>query len=357
MKRFLLHSLLVLGLLSAPNTGIAEAADDSPAASSGKKKKKKKAANKKATGKKSKAKGVSKKEREASIKKLKIDGITSDSYEETAFYAAKTGNDVLLMHLLNAGVDPNLQNSMGRSLLSWAAGEKHVNCVKLLLAKPGIEVNTRFHPLWWAVFSATRRYGEKKNDCIELLLKHPGIDLNCREAFGIEDFVPLSAAIVQPRIFKQLLDAGADVNAHNGHVLEIMSDDAEEANELYFKETQQLLFNAPGFDPNIADENGNTILHRTCRDVDCSEESIAVIPWLLSIPGIDINKRNKLGETPAHILFSNTSASTSSLEHMLSAPGIDLTLKDGQGKSILQRAIEGGDPDSIKALQDKGVKE
>lgn len=320
---------------------------------------------KKKSVKKKKADKKAKKEKAVAIRKLEASGITEEQYGEKAVEAVLKGNALLLENLLKAGLDANYRVAEGNSLLWLAARDGHAECAKLLLEQPGIEVNTKPYPLWTAVYSATRKYGARPNDCIPLLLNAPGIDLNCREKYGIEDYTPLAAALVKPELFKQLLDAGADVNAHHGLALKNLQDEADEYRQsenaeraAAIEKSAEMLFSAPGFDPNVTDEKGDTILHRLCRDLDGRSGVEDELAWVLNVPGIDVNKCNANGETAAHLLFSSSSVTDECVKRFIKTPGLNLTIKDQQGTTAIQRASKSYAADRyLNILHEAGIKE
>ena len=109
-------------------------------------------------------------------------GYTPSKYKRELVHAVQDDNIELLKLLLTAGVDPNYSDVLIKAVKS---GKEE--CVQLLLAAPGINVNKEdehgITPLYWAVI-----YG--RSECVKLLLAAPGIDVNKATPFG----TPLSSA-------------------------------------------------------------------------------------------------------------------------------------------------------------------
>ena len=104
---------------------------------------------------------------------------------------AKYGDIELLAQLITAGADVNAADNDGWTPLHWAAYKGHVECVRLLLAAPGIDVNKAdknkkygWTPLIWAVVKG-------HVECVRLLLAAPGIDVNKADNNGV---TPLKVA-------------------------------------------------------------------------------------------------------------------------------------------------------------------
>lgn len=130
--------------------------------------------------------------RQQAIEKLHTHGIYASSYDENLITAIKDNNTYLLQLLIDAGADVNqlytADFAMGSPPLFWAAYYGHAECVKLLLAAPGIDVNRTGEygatPLYRAAY-----FGH--DECVKLLLAAPGIDVNKADKYG---YTPLSTA-------------------------------------------------------------------------------------------------------------------------------------------------------------------
>ncbi len=140
--------------------------------------------------------------------------------------------------------------------LQWAVLKNRNECVRLLLAAPGIDVNTA-DKYGWTPLNVAAHGGH--TECVRLLLAAPGIDVN--KVYKYYDWTPLCWA------------------ASCGHV-----------------ECVKLLLAAPGIDVNKADNEGATPLYVAAKNgkVEC-------VKLLLSAPGIDVNKADDEGATPLYV--------------------------------------------------------
>ena len=230
--------------------------------------------------------------------------------------------------LIEAGADVNIENRYGFTPLYLAACAGHSECVKLLLAAPGIDVSDRSlvtlavmqndvstvktlilsHPdsnaLYWAASLG-------HTECLKLLLAAPGIDVNLLQG----NDTPLSIAVEHghTECVKLLLAApGIDVNTTKWeeNLSEFARSKMFEAYGTFrtplakaaiagHTECVKLLLTAPGIDVNIKDRHGNTPLHEAA-----SAGHTECVKLLLTAPGIDVNIENRYGYTPLDMATS-----------------------------------------------------
>ncbi len=120
-------------------------------------------------------------------------GISATEYSDKLYEAAGDGDEKLLRLLVAAGADVN---STGGDYhwpaLTVAAARGHEDCVKVLLAAPGIEVNKKEQSevkgtaFYWAV-------REKQYACQWLLQGHKDVNINMPDA---KSFYPLHVAVM-----------------------------------------------------------------------------------------------------------------------------------------------------------------
>ncbi len=151
-----------------------------------------------------------------------------------------------------AGVNPNVSNEYGDTLLMLAAGQANAEVTWQLVALGG-HVNAQnpyfknYTPLIMAILA-------KAPDCVEALLQSPELDLHLTDTEGNP---PLAYAVVvnQPAIVDMLLKRGANPNQSNYDGLTPL---AQACGLESLSLVQKLL--AAKADPNLADLDGDTPL-------------------------------------------------------------------------------------------------
>lgn len=175
-------------------------------------------------------------------RKLQELGITQDQYINALLAAAEEGQLERLILLVSAGTNPNcISHRYGCTPLILAAYNGHNECVRHLLAVPGIDVNKT--QVFYNTTALIKAALNGHTECVRLLLAAPGInvnhvDINHRTALG-------SAA-------------------EHGHA-----------------ECVRLLLSAPGIDVNQT--RPPLILAAFYGNTEC-------VKLLLTAPGIDVNK-------------------------------------------------------------------
>lgn len=167
----------------------------------------------------------------------------------SACIAAGRGDAEALKRLLAAGVNPNAtlpchEMSAPMSLLYLAVCGLHTECVRLLLAQPGIDVNMR-----GGMHSAPLHMAVSRNspELVRLLLAAPGIDVNATDSWAM---------------------CGSRTPLHT-------------AAALGRAECLRLLLAAPGIKPDARDRRGRTPLEAALEagHVTCAELLRQVRTW------------------------------------------------------------------------------
>ena len=280
-----------------------------------------------------------------------------------AFRACETGNLDMLKEFISIGIDVNMKDQYGYSLLHKAVREEHINIVEFLIEN-GADVNAEDlaenTPLYYAIetgnvnevkmlvdnkadintiyklgitplICAIDFYKEKREknfyEIIELLIAN-GADINIESEFG----TPLIRAVTdeQNDIVKLLIDNGADINKMDefeGTPLHIASKNGnKELVELFIskganidveldlfrstplhyaasygqKEIVKLLINY-GAEITKKDFEDDTPLHLAVK-----YGSKEIVEYLLS-KGADLEDKNKYGKTPLLCLIAGES--------------------------------------------------
>ncbi len=103
-------------------------------------------------------------------KRLQKKGIATADYNEKLDFIKSAE---LLKLLIAAGADVNAVSG-GNPALHWPAYQGRVECVKLLLSAPGIEVNKRSEDGWWTPLKAAKI--QNRTECARLLREAGGTE-------------------------------------------------------------------------------------------------------------------------------------------------------------------------------------
>jgi len=253
--------------------------------------------------------------------------------------AAAKGQTEVVQVLLDYGVNPNSANANGSGALGAAVAFGHAKCAELLI-NAGADVNaktTKFfvwrginvyvgaNPLTSASFNGHLT-------AVKVLLKN-NADPNIENEKGTTPLFA-AAAMNHTEICKELIDAGANVNA------QIKED-------YIYKENNTLTGNTPLSGP-------------------CYFGHYNVVKLLLD-KGADPNLKNKVGLTP---IFGAASKGHVKICKLLIEKGADVNVKttekftsivDGPeiqpGLTPLVSAVASGNPEIVKLLIDKGAKD
>lgn len=213
--------------------------------------------------------------------------------------AASIGNAVLAKQLLEGGGVYTID--LGRALYK-AAQKGHVEVVKLLLARPGVEVNflesDRRTPLSWAA-------GEGHETLVKLLLAHPDVDVNLKD------------------LHKQTSLSWAAAEGHEAIV--------------------KLLLAHLDIDANLQDAKKRTPLLWAAR---YGHE--AVVKLLLAHPDIDANRKDYFGITPLWeaVSIKNDAVANLFLAHF----NVQFDSKDNFERTFLSWASENGDEEVVGGI-------
>lgn len=108
----------------------------------------------------------------------------------------------------------NIRDSFGRTPLSYAANEGHMETVKLLLMEDSIKINSKNYigqtELWAAA-------GSGHEEVVKLLLAADGIDVNLKDKYGRKALF-VAAKSGQEEVVKLLL-AADDIDINSARIL------------------------------------------------------------------------------------------------------------------------------------------
>lgn len=253
--------------------------------------------------------------------------------------------------LIAAGADVN-DSCYGKSPLWWAAKSGYTECVRLLLAVPGIDItkNTPF------VISAAGGHIE----CLKLFLEQPGVDVNQMDGdkwtaiqyaawYGFSDCVKflLDVPGIKPNEGCGRTALWCAARQGNAECLRLLlahgpADDVDNAlgiaAEFGHTECVRILAQVPGVNVNMH--------HPLLYAVRSGQ--VETVQALLEIPGIDVNDVDDVGLA---LGLAAESGYAEIVELLLAAPGIDVNcLHHGRNDASLHAAIKAGQTACVKLL-------
>ena len=217
--------------------------------------------------------------------------------------AAASGKHRVIDYILSQGIDVNVKNSAGETLLHVAAGEGQAATAEFLISK-GADVNAKDRwkrtPLHLAAMCGHTKTAE--------LLISKGADAN-EMTNGVATPLHVAALFGQIKAAELLISKGADVNTK--------------------------------------DNTGNTPLHWA------AEASHTKTAEFLISKGADVNAMNENGWTALH--YAASEGHTATAEFLISK-GADVNATDDDGETALDPAIESKHKETEKLLRAHGAK-
>ncbi len=329
---------------------------------------------------------------------LSVPGIELNSKdrdgETPLFKACREGQTECARLLLSTpGVDINTRNHMGESAFIVASCYADTLALfrpfsdRLRLTEDDLEM---YGPLWMASDDANivllsilnpadiplallgkMLDSENPEPILKAILAHPSFCLNSRD--GDEKTLLHYAVTARNAVaVKLLLDAGADVSSLDGfyyyapecHRLIQHAGDARKKILLSslpplhraIMEQNPLLLSTllqAGNDVNMTDDNDCTPLHFALSFIngsraECRQNHIRCVNILLSTPGVDVNRKNGIGESALHLAVETESAEC--LQSVLSLPDVKLNDKNNDGNTALHLAAEQADGKCLRLL-------
>jgi uncharacterized protein len=223
-------------------------------------------------------------------------------FDEKSFFAAAQARDMLAINaFFDGGINPNAQNSEGRTVLIAAAARGDLEIVNVLLAR-GVDPNVKDKRGYTAMSHAIEAMYE---DVVDALLNRPELDPNSR---GLNGRPALSAYVWRDNKerVEKLLAHGADVSA--------------------------------------VDNDGDTALHGAGQT-----GNVEIIRMLLD-KGANPNVKNKVGGTP--LMWAAVYGHTDAARTLLSR-GADASLKDNDGITAVEWAERNKRDNVVQLLRGK----
>lgn len=236
---------------------------------------------------------------DAAKRLLKLRGY---DFDEKSFFAAAQARDLMAIHaFFDAGINPNAQDSDGRTVLISAAARGHLEVVNVLLSR-GVDLNVKDRAGDTALTHAIQAMYE---DVVDTLLNHPQLDPNCPGLKG------------QPALFAY-----------------VWRDNKERVEKLL----------ARGADAKAQDADGDTALH------GAAEIGNVEIIQLLLDKGANPNAKNQQGGTP--LMWAAVYGNYDAAELLLSR-GADASVKDIDGVTAAEWAARNNRDKVVSLLRGK----
>jgi ankyrin repeat protein len=240
-------------------------------------------------------------------------------------WAAENGDEAVMKLLLaKEGVDPDSKDKDGQTPLSWAAVNGHEAVVELLLAKDGVYPDFKDEygrtPLSWAAGSSL--WPAKKGQEAVVQLATDGVDPDSRDGQ-----IPLSWATEKAHeaVVKLLLAKDdVDPDSKNDDGRTPLSWVAWKGHDTVVK----LFLAKDGVDPDLRDDYGRTPLSWAAEN-GCE----AVVKLLLINDGVDPNFKDKYGRTPLSWVAVNGHEAV--LKLLIAKDGVNMNVKDTSRRTLL----------------------
>jgi ankyrin repeat protein len=269
-------------------------------------------------------------------------------------FDSDSGDIAVLIYLLSKGGGVN-------TLLHHACINKlPLKIVKLLIETHGGDINAQNDDNDTPIHIAFRRYDPYFDDCTSLLTyligqKNVNVNIKGKDGSTLLHLAckGISSNFLSIDIFETLIEThGADINAQDDagdtpiHVAFRCYDLEYEGDcDDYESGTLIYLINQKNVDVNIKNNNGETLLHKACSNIN--NLSLDVFKVLIETLGCDVEALNNEQDTPFHaalLRFDRYSdmknISTQNLEYLLTQKGVNSNIKGYDGYTLLHQACE-----------------
>ncbi|OUR94805.1 hypothetical protein A9Q84_16990 [Halobacteriovorax marinus] len=301
-----------------------------------------------------------------SIRRLIQEQVSGIPNGATLYEAAKKGNiDLVKRFLAKSDIDIN-ENTGGSNALLVASYYGHKEIVRLLLARPEIKVNQRN-----SFLNASALYyaaSEKRLGVLRLLLNHPNVDVNLIDNEGYSVLAKAAVNNFQAGVKAILQHLKIDINLSNtinirtAFIHSVISSKVE---------IVKILLNQPSLDINKVDDQGLTALDyaiklgfqeiesliraqsagipadTTAFDAVVSGD-IELFKRFLKLDNYNINQVNVDGYSHLELAIINNHNDI--VKIILALPEIDLERKNSYDQNLLMIAAEYGYLEIVKSI-------
>lgn len=213
--------------------------------------------------------------------------------------------------------------------------------LKALLAAPNINVNVQGHFVFGERRGTPLHYAVQINEveCVRALLAVPGVDVNAKT--DDDDLNNKFADLKETPLHMAADDSRVDIihlllSAPNINVNQCSHDKITALHDAAFNgefEAVKALLSAPNIDVNSRDWEGITPLHLAVE-----EKHDDVMMALLSAPNIDVNIRNDKGETALQLALAHRHVEA--VMALLSSPNLDIDSEPPHIRDAVKKRVE-----------------
>ncbi|KFZ16434.1 hypothetical protein V501_02227 [Pseudogymnoascus sp. VKM F-4519 (FW-2642)] len=252
-------------------------------------------------------------------------------------WAAEKGHEAVVQVLLEKGAKVDTKDTeYGQTPLSWAARNGYEAVVRLLLGKGAeVDVNDGYSqtPLSFAARSGDMAV-------VQVLLEK-GAEVDAKDQYGR---TPLSWATEDGHeaVVQQLLEKGAEVDAKDRYGRTPLSFAAEDGHKAI---VQVLLRSGAEVDKEDTDKGRTPLFF-------AAEDGHEAVVQLLLEKDAEVDAKDRYGRTP---LFFAARSGYKAVVQLLLEKGAEVDAKDKYGRTPLSFAARGGDKAVVQVLLGKGA--
>jgi ankyrin repeat protein len=269
-------------------------------------------------------------------------------YALRCFDPTHGGNITVLTYLLSqVGVNANTKGWNGNTLLHFACNNINtlpLDVFKLLIETNGCDFDSNLTPIHNALSCFNPRNGGDTK-ALTYLLSQRGVNGNIKNLYGSTLLHDACEKInrLPLEIFKLLIETmGCDVNVQDNYqntpihqaLRYFNPNDGGDLNVLSY------LINQKDINVSIKDESDNTLLHRVCRNINSFP--LEIFKLLIERLGCDVNAQDCNKNTPLYNALgcfnTNWGGDLNVLIYLINLMGINVNIKNKFGDTLLHEA-------------------
>ena len=255
--------------------------------------------------------------------------------------ASQNGHYQVVELLLKENADPNLQTQRGSTALTLASQNGHYQVVELLL-KENADPNLQTQSGWTASTIANQN---GHFEIVHLLEKY--IDPSSSSCKGLDHSINRPIEITSSDILIPDLQT-EEPNKQLQSIKttkSVVEQDVLPHSTIHSWEIIKFLTSRQKCDVEVADKDGNRILHLACED-----GSVDLVKHLVEVAGCDINAKGQHEKSCLHFACSNRKCHTEIVQFLFSKQDWYVEAADKNNNRPIHIACEHGSVDLVKYL-------